>query len=63
MKKGPSRGPFCLCHAPDSALDRVDDTHIVVANDNNYPFDVRKRGQAGRREFILLDVADFLNAE
>ncbi|SNS14776.1 esterase-like activity of phytase family protein [Tropicimonas sediminicola] len=45
-------------------VDRVDETTIVVANDNNFPFSVgREEGRADDNEFILLDVADFLNAE
>jgi hypothetical protein len=42
---------------------RVDDTHILVANDNNLPFSGgREIGRAADNEFILLDVADFLAA-
>ena len=42
---------------------RVDDTHILVANDNNLPFSGgRMIGRAADNEFILLDVADFLAA-
>ncbi len=41
-----------------------DDTHILVANDNNLPFSAGRRiGQAANNEFILLDVADFLAAK
>ena len=43
---------------------RVDDTHIMVANDNNLPFSGgREIGKAANNEFILLDVADFLAAK
>ena len=43
---------------------RVDDTHIMVANDNNLPFSGgREIGKAADNEFILLDVADFLAAK
>ncbi|MFS2324245.1 esterase-like activity of phytase family protein [Brucella sp. H1_1004] len=43
---------------------RVDDTHILVANDNNLPFSGgRQIGEAANNEFILLEVADFLNAK
>ncbi|MFC7067019.1 esterase-like activity of phytase family protein [Brucella rhizosphaerae] len=42
---------------------RVDDTHILIANDNNLPFSGgRQIGEAAHNEFILLEVADFLNA-
>ncbi len=44
-------------------VDVVDDTHIVVANDNNLPFSTgRTIGEADANEFILLDVGDFLAA-
>lgn len=40
---------------------RYDDTHILVANDNNLPFSAgRKIGEAANNEFILLEVGDFL---
>ncbi len=43
---------------------RVDDTHILIANDNNLPFSGgRQIGEAANNEFILLEVADFLNAK
>ncbi|MCX8998867.1 esterase-like activity of phytase family protein [Rhizobiaceae bacterium BDR2-2] len=42
---------------------RVDDTHIMVANDNNLPFSGgREIGRAANNEFILLEAGDFLNA-
>ncbi len=42
---------------------RVDDEHILVANDNNLPFSGgREIGKAAHNEFILLNVADFLKA-
>jgi hypothetical protein len=43
---------------------RVDDTHIMVANDNNLPFSGgREIGKAAHNEFILLEVADLLAAK
>jgi len=43
---------------------RVDETHIMVANDNNLPFSGgREIGVAANNEFILLHVADFLAAK
>ena len=43
---------------------RVDDKHILIANDNNLPFSAgRQIGEAANNEFILLDVADFLAAK
>lgn len=45
-------------------VDRVDETTIVIANDNNYPGSTgREAGRADDNEIILLDVADFLAAE
>lgn len=42
---------------------RVDETHILVANDNNLPFSGgREIGKAAGNEFILLDVQAFLAA-
>lgn len=42
---------------------RVDDSHIMVANDNNLPFSGgRKIGQAADNEFILLSVPELLAA-
>ena len=42
---------------------RYDDTHILVANDNNLPFSGgRKIGAAANNEFILLDVGALLAA-
>jgi len=44
-------------------VDRVDETHIIVANDNNYPFSIgRELGQRDDNEMILLEVGDFLKA-
>lgn len=42
---------------------RVDETHILVANDNNLPFSAgREIGVAANNEFILLEVGDLLSA-
>jgi hypothetical protein len=44
-------------------VDKVDDRHIVVGNDNNLPFSSsREPNKADDNEFILLEVADFLKA-
>ena len=43
---------------------RVDETHILVANDNNLPFSTgRQLDQAAANEFILLSVPEFLAAK
>jgi len=39
----------------------VDNTHIVVGNDNNLPFSSsREPNKADDNELVLLDVAEFL---
>lgn len=44
-------------------VDRVDETHIVVGNDNNLPFSAsRDPNRADDNEFLLLEVAEFLKA-
>jgi hypothetical protein len=44
-------------------VDVVDARHIIVGNDNNLPFSSsREPNTADDNEFILLDVADLLNA-
>ncbi|MDO6584286.1 esterase-like activity of phytase family protein [Salipiger sp. 1_MG-2023] len=43
---------------------RVDDTHIIVANDNNLPFSGgRNIGKAADNEFLLLSVPELLSAK
>ncbi|AUX75820.1 esterase-like activity of phytase family protein [Sinorhizobium fredii] len=45
-------------------VDRVDDAHIIVGNDNNLPFSAgRALDKADDNEFVLLEVGDFLKAE
>jgi hypothetical protein len=62
--RGTIDGVFGFPFVTIENVDRVDDTTIVVANDNNYPFSVgREKGRADDNEFILLDVADFLKAK
>ncbi|ABD06029.1 conserved hypothetical protein [Rhodopseudomonas palustris HaA2] len=44
-------------------VDKVDDRHIIVGNDNNLPFSSsRDPNKADDNEFVLLEVADFLKA-
>ncbi|WP_373356566.1 esterase-like activity of phytase family protein [Pseudoroseicyclus sp. CXY001] len=62
--RGTQDGIFSFPFVTIEDVDRVDETTIVVANDNNYPFSIgREEGRADDNEMILLDVADFLNAE
>lgn len=45
-------------------VDLVDDTHIVVGDDNNLPFSAgRSLDKADDNEFVLLEVGDFLKAK
>jgi len=45
-------------------VDRVDETHIIVGNDNNLPFSSSRDPQQGDdNEFVLLEVGDFLKAK
>ncbi len=45
-------------------VDRVDETHIIVGNDNNLPFSSsRDPNKADDNEFVLLEVGDFLKAK
>ena len=45
-------------------VDRVDETHIIVGNDNNLPFSSgRALGKSDDNELILLKVTDLLNAK
>ena len=45
-------------------VDVVDARHIIVGNDNNLPFSSsRDPNKADDNEFVLLEVADFLNAK
>jgi len=56
-------GRFTFPFVTIEDVDRVDGTHIIVANDNNLPFSKgRSLDEPDSNEFILLEVADFLKA-
>ncbi|WP_312525700.1 esterase-like activity of phytase family protein [Paracoccus sp. (in: a-proteobacteria)] len=60
----PAEGPFTFPFFTIEDVARVDDSHILVANDNNLPFSGgRKIGQAANNEFILLSVPELLSAK
>ena len=62
--RGTKDGVFTFPFVTIEDVDMVDDTTIVVANDNNFPGSTgREAGRADDNEYILLDVADFLKAE
>ncbi|MET7246970.1 esterase-like activity of phytase family protein [Methylobacterium sp. EM32] len=45
-------------------VDKVDDTHIIVGNDNNLPFSAsRDPHKVDDNEFVLLEVGEFLKAK
>lgn len=60
----PAEGPFTFPFFTIEDVARVDETHILVANDNNLPFSGgREIGKAANNEFILLSVPELLAAE
>ena len=61
---GGGDGKFTFPFVTIEDVDRVDDEHIIVANDNNLPFSSgRQLGAQDHNEFILLNVGDFMKAE
>jgi hypothetical protein len=60
-KRGSSDGKFTFPFLTIENVDRVDERHIIVGNDNNLPFSSgRKIGKADDNELILLDVGRML---
>ncbi|MDK3017824.1 esterase-like activity of phytase family protein [Pseudodonghicola flavimaris] len=60
----PAEGPFSFPFFTIEDVIAVDDTHILVANDNNLPFSGgREPGVAANNEFILLSVPELLAAK
>ncbi|AGT08794.1 esterase-like activity of phytase family protein [Paracoccus aminophilus] len=60
----PASGAFTFPFFTIEDVARVDDTHILVANDNNLPFSGgREIGKAANNEFILLSVPELLAAK
>ncbi len=60
----PAEGPFTFPFFTIEDVARVDETHILVANDNNLPFSGgREIGRAANNEFILLSVPELLAAK
>jgi len=56
-------GRFTFPFVTIENVDRVDETHIIVANDNNLPFSKGRSTEVpDSNEFILLKVTDFLKA-
>ncbi|MDS9466260.1 esterase-like activity of phytase family protein [Paracoccus sp. MBLB3053] len=60
----PAEGNFSFPFFTIENVARVDETHILVANDNNLPFSGgREIGRAAENEFILLSVPELLAAK
>lgn len=60
----PAEGPFTFPFFTIEDVARVDESHILVANDNNLPFSGgREIGRAADNEFILLSVPELLGAK
>lgn len=56
-------GRFTFPFVTIEDVDRVDESHIIVGNDNNFPFSVgRALGARDDNELILLEVGEFLQA-
>jgi len=60
-RQGTIDGVFTFPFVTIENVDIVDDRHIIVGNDNNYPFSIgRAPGIADDNELILLEVEDLL---
>ena len=62
-KLGPNTEDFSLPHLGPEGLSVVDAEHIVVVNDNNFPFSSgRTLGQPDANELTLLNIRALLDA-
>ncbi|MDW9413325.1 esterase-like activity of phytase family protein [Sinorhizobium meliloti] len=63
-RQGGGEGYYDMPFVTIENVDRVDETHIIVGNDNNLPFSAgRSLDKADDNEFVLLEVGEFLKAE
>ena len=63
-RQGGGEGFYDMPFVTIEDVDVVDETHIVVGNDNNLPFSAgRAIDKADDNEFVLLEVGDFLAAK
>lgn len=63
-RQGGENGRYDMPFVTIENVDRVDETHIVVANDNNYPFSAgRHLDRADDNEFVLIEAGALLAAE
>ncbi len=62
-RQGAQNGVYDMPFVTIENVDRVDDTHIVVANDNNFPYSAgRALDKADDNEFVLIEAGELLNA-
>jgi len=63
-KRGPNGDVFVLPHLGTEGMAVVDAKHIVVVNDNNFPFSSgREIGKPDDNELTLLDISALINAK
>ncbi len=63
-RQGGGEGFYDMPFVTIENVDRVDDTHIIVGNDNNLPFSAgRALDKADDNEFVLIEAGDFLKAK
>ena len=63
-KRGPNEDNFVLPHLGPEGLTLVDATHIVVVNDNNFPYSSgRTLGQPDDNELTLLNIQTLVEAK
>ncbi|WP_182086201.1 esterase-like activity of phytase family protein [Aureimonas sp. ME7] len=63
-RQGTKDGVYDMPFVTIENVDRVDETHIVVANDNNFPYSAgRSPTRADDNEFVLIEAGDFLAAK
>jgi hypothetical protein len=63
-KAGSKDGVYDMPFVTIENVDRVDETHLVIGNDNNLPFSAgRTVNKADDNEFSLIEAGEFLNAK
>lgn len=63
-RQGGGEGFFDMPFVTIENVDVIDDSHIIVGNDNNLPFSAgRSLNKADDNEFVLLEVGEFLKAK
>ena len=63
-RQGGGEGFYDMPFLTIENVDRIDETHIIVGNDNNLPFSAgRALDKADDNEFVLLEAGELLKAE